>query len=131
MGHYQSEQTLPGGSETLKGNEEHNSTSEIDKQDNNNKKETADEEDPSSSDKPDGEVRVDQTEDATKENHESIADEQVKENIQGNQESQGDGSKDVPATAEDSGVSLGQEIDDSSQLVSLVCHIWKVCQETE
>jgi len=70
-------------------------------------------------------VRVDQTEDTTKENHESIADEQIKENIQGNQESQEDGSKDLPPTTEDSGVSLGQEIDDSLQLVSLVCHIWK------
>ena len=82
---------LPDESEPLKGNDGHNSTSQFDKKGENNKKETADEEDSSSSDKPGGEVRVD----------------------------------------EDSGASLGQGMDDSLQLVSLVCHIRKACQESE
>ena len=115
----------PDESEPSKGKNEDNSTIQVDKKDENDKKETADEEDSSSSVKPGCEVRVHREEDATKENHESITDEQIKENSQGNQESQGDGSKDLPATAEYSGVSLGQEIDNSLQLVSLLCHIWK------
>ena len=71
--------TLPDESEPLKGNDGRNSTSQFDKKGENNKKETADEEDSSSSDKPGGEVRVD----------------------------------------EDRGVSLGQGVDDTLQLVSL------------
>ena len=87
--------SLPDESdETSKGNDEHNSTSQVDKQDENNQKETAEEENLSASDKPGGEVRVDQREDTTEENHEIKADEQVKEIIQGNQESQEHGSKD-------------------------------------
>ena len=97
MGCVHSEQikSLPDESDkTSKGNYEHNSTSQVDKQDENNQKETAEEENLSASDKPGGEVRVDQTEDTTKDNHESKADDQVKEIIQGNQESQEHGSKD-------------------------------------
>lgn len=128
MGFDHSEQikSLPNESdETSKGNDEHNSTSQVDKQDGNNKKETVEEENLSSSDKPGGEVRVDQTENTTKENHENKADEQIKEIIQGNQESQEDGSKDIPCTTEDSGVSIGQGMDDCLQLVSLVCQFHK------
>jgi len=94
MGSDQSEQTksLPDKSEPLKGNE-HYSTSQFDKKDENNKK-----------------VKVDQTEDPI-----STADEQIKENIQDSQDSKEDGSKDLPSTPEDSGVSLGQGMDDSLQ----------------
>ena len=105
------------------GNDECNSTSQLDKKDENNKKETVDEEDSSSSDTPDQEVRLDRTEDTTKENHKSIADEQIKEKIQDSQDSQEDGCKNLPPTPENSGGSLGQGMDDSLQLVSLVCHI--------
>lgn len=131
MGSDHSEQikSLPHESEPAKGHDEHISTSQFDKQDENKKKDTAGEEDSSSSDKPGLEVRIDQTEDTTKENQESIADEQIKENIQGNHESQEDGSKDLPSTTEDSGVSLGQGMDDPLQLVSLVCHVLKAMVE--
>jgi len=107
MGSDHSEQikSLPEKSEPLKGNDEHYSTSQFDKKDENNKK-----------------VKVDQTEDPI-----STADEQIKENIQDSQDSKEDGSKDLPSTPEDSGVSLGQGMDDSLQPVSLVCH----CQESE
>lgn len=124
--HSEQIKSLPDESgETSKGNDEHNSTSQVDKQDENSKERT-EEENLSSSDKPGGEVRIYQTEDTTKDNHENKADEQIKEIIQGNQESQEDGgSKDFPCTTEDSGVSLGQGMDDCLQLVSLVCYIQK------
>ena len=106
MGSDHSEQikSLPDKSEPLKGNDEHYSTSQFDKKDENIKK-----------------VKVDQTEDPI-----STADEQIKESMQDNQDSK-DGSKDLSSTPEDSGVSLGQGMDDSLQPVSLVCH----CQESE
>ena len=128
MGSDPSEQikSLHDESESSKGNNEDNSTSQVYRKDEHNKKETEDEGDSSSSDKPGGEVRGDQMEDtSTNENHKRIADEQIKENIQGNEESQEDGNKDLPSTTEDSGVSLGQGMDDCLQQVSLVCHIQK------
>ncbi|XP_078365023.1 uncharacterized protein LOC144649408 isoform X1 [Oculina patagonica] len=87
-------------------------------QNDNSKKDKADEEDLSPSDKPTGQVQVDQTEDTVKENHESAADESIKEDEQEHsQTSQEEGNnKDLPSTTEGSGVSVEQGVDDSLQL---------------
>ena len=97
------------------------------------KKDTADEEDSSvhekladeeypSSDKPAGQVNADQTEDTvTNSNNENTTNEQIKEDKQDNQDPQEEGSKDLPSTIEDNGVSLEQVMEDSLQLVSHVC----------
>lgn len=93
------------------------------------KEDTADEEDSSvhekladeeypSSDKPAGQVNADQTEDTvTNSNNENTTNEQIKEDKQPQEE----GSKDLPSTIEDNGVSLEQGMEDSLQLVSHVC----------
>ncbi|KAJ7360477.1 hypothetical protein OS493_015578 [Desmophyllum pertusum] len=88
------------------------------------KEDTADEEDSSvhekladeeypSSDKPAGQVNADQTEDTvTNSNNENTTNEQIKEDKQPQEE----GSKDLPSTIEDNGVSLEQGMEDSLQL---------------
>lgn len=118
------EPTNTGG----KGSDEQNAAKECE-QNEDNKKDKTDEED-SSSDKPAGQVKVDQTEDSVKENHESSADEPIKEDEhEHGQKSQEEGNKDLPSTTEDSGVSVEQGVDDSLQLVSLVCtfpNTWQI-----